>query len=320
MSLGLIVLSALTASSIAGSASSRSAWTSSTCFCTTSASACATAASAPTEASWSRTPGSFSSISAMSASVSSCDCFRTGCRSVSSCCIEATLDSADASWVKPLPYLFFCWSTSSLRWPSAILKATISSRYDVGVTYVMRPADDLNSAARVMTSWWKFWHASTIAGRKMLSRSTSARNLSATATRASPGHAVNQSMAQQLTSDGNLRRRSLNASPMGENARMMWSCCLTRWTKNAKSWRGVMSAAARPNFSRAKGRTSSQMATFSSFGKRFGTSPEFNMLLMSSTNDSEFICVSLNKNTSGRSPAPASRSTALRSSRHSTWP
>lgn len=48
-----------------------------------------------------------------------------------------------------------------------------------------------------------------------LSISTSSRNLWATISRASSGHAWNQSMVQQLIREGNILRRFLNASPIG---------------------------------------------------------------------------------------------------------
>ena len=46
---------------------------------------------------------------------------------------------------------------------------------------------------------------------------------------------------------------------------------------------GVMSFAALPNSDLAKGRTASQIPARSSDGNMLGTSPEFSMLLMSST-------------------------------------
>jgi hypothetical protein len=49
-----------------------------------------------------------------------------------------------------------------------------------------------------------------------------------------------------------------------------------------------------------------------------GTSPEFNRLLMSSTNDSSTICESLKRNTHGLPSPPATRQNFLRSSFHST--
>ena len=39
---------------------------------------------------------------------------------------------------------------------------------------------------------------------------------------ASSGHSMNQSMVQQLISDGNWRHRERNASPTGDMHRMMW--------------------------------------------------------------------------------------------------
>mmetsp|Transcript_16569 Transcript_16569/g.47238 ORF Transcript_16569/g.47238 Transcript_16569/m.47238 type:complete len:363 (-) Transcript_16569:7462-8550(-) len=320
MSLSLIVFKAWTALSNAGSASSKSACTESTSICTVSASFCATAASAPTTSSCSLTPGNFASISSMSLSVATWASAKTGWRSVSSTCIVATLSSAPASclrpfWYRSLPAVIF--SRCSAR---ASLNATINSKYDVGVTYVIRPCSDKNSAARSWAFVWKVMHMSTIAGLTSSSNFTSFKNFSATANRASPGHAVNQSMAQQFTREGNNRRRSLNADPIGEKARIICKYCLTRWMKYAYSCNGDMSPAARPNCSFAKGRTFSQIATRSSEGNILGTSPAFNMLFMSSTKDSIEICVSLNKNTNGRSPAPASINTVLRSSRHSVMP
>ena len=58
--------------------------------------------------------------------------------------------------------------------------------------------------------------------------STSSRNFVATEARASSGQLWNQSIVQQLTSDGNLRRRVRNASPIGDIARTMCSWSLTR--------------------------------------------------------------------------------------------
>ncbi len=46
-------------------------------------------------------------------------------------------------------------------------------------------------------------------------RSTLSKNVSATDSRASLGHSVNQSMVQQLTSDGNIRHLERNESPTG---------------------------------------------------------------------------------------------------------
>ena len=52
-------------------------------------------------------------------------------------------------------------------------------------------------------------------GLLSLSSSTSVKKLLATLFSASMGHSRNQSIVQQLTSDGNMRRRWRNASPIG---------------------------------------------------------------------------------------------------------
>mmetsp|Transcript_6590 Transcript_6590/g.16754 ORF Transcript_6590/g.16754 Transcript_6590/m.16754 type:complete len:271 (+) Transcript_6590:2935-3747(+) len=228
MSLSLIVFKAWTALSNAGSASSKSACTESTSIWTLSASSCATAASAPTTSSCSLTPGSFASISSINLSVATCASAKTGCKSVNSTCIVATLSSAPANclrpfWYRSLPAVIFSRCSAS-----ASLNATINSKYDVGVTYVIRPCSDKNSAARSWAFVWKVMHMSTMAGLTSSSNLTSLRNFSATARSASPGQAVNQSMAQQFTKEGNNRSRSRKAEPMGENARMMCRYCLTR--------------------------------------------------------------------------------------------
>jgi hypothetical protein len=107
------------------------------------------------------------------------------------------------------------------------------------------------------------WHMSSTACLWVSdSNFTSARNFFATATSASWGHAVNQSMAQQLIKLGNLRkarhlsatsflcnlgvltdmcvvwtthlrRRSRKASPMGLKASTVWRFWRTRERKKA---------------------------------------------------------------------------------------
>ena len=52
----------------------------------------------------------------------------------------------------------------------------------------------------------------------------------------------NQSMVQQLTSEGNCLNLFLKASPMGLKAITMWKRSRHRCTKNANSCRGLMSA------------------------------------------------------------------------------
>ena len=62
--------------------------------------------------------------------------------------------------------------------------------------------------------------------RSASSRSQSCKKRPATASRASSGHLVNQSMVQQLTMEGKLRIRSLSVVPMGLMAKIMCKCCL----------------------------------------------------------------------------------------------
>ena len=52
-----------------------------------------------------------------------------------------------------------------------------------------------------------------------VSRDASPRKVSATDSSASSGHSLNQSMVQQLTSDGNIRSRCRNSSLTGDMAR-----------------------------------------------------------------------------------------------------
>ena len=66
------------------------------------------------------------------------------------------------------------------------------------------------------TDEWKLLHISLSLFFSSASTSTSCSVFTATASSASSGHSLNQSMVQQLTSDGNCRSRSRNASPIGE--------------------------------------------------------------------------------------------------------
>ena len=127
---------------------------------------------------------------------------------------------------------------------------------------------------------WKAQHMETIAAEECSTPSTVVRNCSATVCSASCGHAVNQSMVQQLTSEGNWRSRVRKASPMGDMHRT--TCRLARhcWTKRRHSPPGP--ASEMPS-SRARGTSASWMLETSSAAKRLGTSPVLRMLLMSST-------------------------------------
>mmetsp|Transcript_5846 Transcript_5846/g.17897 ORF Transcript_5846/g.17897 Transcript_5846/m.17897 type:complete len:315 (+) Transcript_5846:1681-2625(+) len=143
-----------------------------------------------------------------------------------------------------------------------------------------------------------------------------ARNDFATVSSASWGHAVNQSMVVQLTSDGNLRRRSRNASPTGENDSTTCRLRLTSDTKNEYS------ASLEPSIPACLARPPmfSKMGTRSPAASRLGTSYVLSRLEMSSTNDSSLIWVSANRNTTGLLASPAVRSTRRRSSCHSALP
>ena len=147
---------------------------------------------------------------------------------------------------------------------------------------------------------------------------TSLRNCVATLCSASAGHSENQSMVQQFTSDGNLRRRSRNASPTGDMHSTQCRYLRHSCTKNLNfSCAGAPSLI--PAFL-ARTVTASAICAISSFANRFGTSPVLSTLLMSSRNDSILICVSEKRNTVGLPSAPALRSTIFRSSRHSNAP
>ena len=66
----------------------------------------------------------------------------------------------------------------------------------------------------------------------------------------------------------------------------------------------------------ARGRTAVRMRSMSSVSIRLGTSPEFNILLTSSSIDSLMICVSEKRKTTGLFWQPASNMKDLRSSFH----
>jgi hypothetical protein len=60
---------------------------------------------------------------------------------------------------------------------------------------------------------------------------SSYKNLSATASSASSGHDVNQSIVQQLTNEGKFLILSLRELPIGLIAKTMWRCYLVFSTK-----------------------------------------------------------------------------------------
>eukprot|EP00962_Isochrysis_galbana_P011307 scaffold3166_cov111-Isochrysis_galbana.AAC.6 len=167
----------------------------------------------------------------------------------------------------------------------------------------MRRSSRPNLSARSRACNWKVLHISTADERTSSSISTSARNVEATASSASAGHARNQSMVQQLTSEGNMRSRRRKASPMGDIARHTCKELRHRSMKRANMVVGEPSPS-RP-CARAASRRPSQICARSSAGKRLGTSPAFRRPLMSS------------RKTVPLPSRPTSRSTDLRSSRQS---
>ena len=165
--------------------------------------------------------------------------------------------------------------------------------------FSLRPADDT----------WKYLQISTQAPFCSSSISTFWSELLATFSRASSGHAWNQSMLQQLINEGNFRIRERNASPIGLNA--MTTCKLSRHrlTKNANRARGENSAFLSSEAAWAGPATASMISPFSSGANRLGTSPVFSKLSISSRNRSSLICESVMRNTVGWPCAPASLST-----------
>lgn len=141
-------------------------------------------------------------------------------------------------------------------------------------------------------------------------KSTSSNDDLDTLSRASLGHAVNQSMVQQLTRDGNIRHRALKLLPTGlihstmckllleseletfrclslrPHSKCMQATNLTRLMKNSKM--PSLSPSAMPA-SLAAGLHPMITFSSSSASNRLGTSPEFRMLLMSSRNSSTTI-------------------------------
>lgn len=123
--------------------------------------------------------------------------------------------------------------------------------------------------------------------RSSLPKSTSSNEDLDTLSRASAGHSVNQSMVQQLTRDGNIRQRALNALPTGLMHSTMCRLFLTLLMKNSKI-PSLLPSAIPASF--AAGRQPIITRSNSSASNRLGTSPEFRMLLMSSKNSSTTIC------------------------------
>eukprot|EP00982_Pelagococcus_subviridis_P013776 31278-Pelagococcus_subviridis.AAC.11 len=146
-------------------------------------------------------------------------------------------------------------------------------------------------------------HASTtlLTSSSLSDLSGSRKNVFATESSASSGHSLNQSIVQQFTSDGNMRRRCRNSSDTGDMARTQCRLDRTR----------VMKYAFTAFFVRGKpccdmiGRRAFSIVPKSSDFHRFGTSPLLRMLLMSSRKFSCTICVSVKRKTTSLPSAPA---------------
>mmetsp|Transcript_2342 Transcript_2342/g.7646 ORF Transcript_2342/g.7646 Transcript_2342/m.7646 type:complete len:237 (+) Transcript_2342:4635-5345(+) len=146
--------------------------------------------------------------------------------------------------------------------------------------------------------------------------SSGSKNCFETDWSASTGHLSNQSVVQQLMSDGNMRQRTRKALPTGDMASTMCMFSRTR----AMKWALMLSLVSTTPAALQCGRTSRRIFSHSSLAKRLGTSPELRMLLMSSTKDSTTICVSANRKTTGVPSQPVMKKSFLRSSRNSLSP
>lgn len=65
-------------------------------------------------------------------------------------------------------------------------------------------------------------------------------------------HTWNQSMVQQLISEGNCLRRLRKASPIGLNATTIWRFSLQQFTKNANKAKGLSSSCLLPAWATAR--------------------------------------------------------------------
>ena len=95
--------------------------------------------------------------------------------------------------------------------------------------YILQNCSNLFTAQ--LSQWSPSFNSMCLISRKLTfmessPRSTSANDDVATPMRASRGHSTNQSMVQQLTSDGNIRHRALNALPTGLIQSTMWRLLL----------------------------------------------------------------------------------------------
>mmetsp|Transcript_77794 Transcript_77794/g.204272 ORF Transcript_77794/g.204272 Transcript_77794/m.204272 type:complete len:292 (-) Transcript_77794:8051-8926(-) len=217
-----------TASSRAGSASSRSRCASSLIACVFSAFMVAPASSSATTLLTSSASALSFAITTIISPTSFWVFSRTGFFSTSISCRPATCSSALSILVSPIAYRD-CIMPTCFRLSSRILaKLLRSSRYEVGVTYTYRFVELRNLREACSTLWWIVWNIF-----KELSKSGNSTAwvficCFATEYSASAGHSWNQSMVQQFTSDGNMRRRLRKLSPTGENASVTCTFFFTR--------------------------------------------------------------------------------------------
>mmetsp|Transcript_6072 Transcript_6072/g.20251 ORF Transcript_6072/g.20251 Transcript_6072/m.20251 type:complete len:234 (-) Transcript_6072:2748-3449(-) len=145
---------------------------------------------------------------------------------------------------------------------------------------------------------------------------TSMRNVFATESSASRGHSLNQSIVQQFTKLGNIRRRFRKLSLTGDMAKTQCSFARTRVMKYELT---AFLVVGRPRPC-IRGRNTEPICSVSSLFNKLGTSPEFKMLFTSSRKFSCTICVSANRKTTSLPSHPAISSTLRKSSRHSVRP
>lgn len=183
----------------------------------------------------------------------------------------------------------------------------MSSRYEVGVTYVLLLSRKKNSSESSCVDMWKVIHIFIATSRSRSVSFVSDKNFVDTASKASSGQGCNyiyfqpvtslknkltwnQSIVQQLTIAGNLRRRFLKPSPIGLIAKTTCNCSRVIWTNRLKSATALPSVWTDLSLCLSICRILSHISIFSSRLKILGTSPTFNKLLRSSRKDSSFIC------------------------------
>jgi len=103
-------------------------------------------------------------------------------------------------------------------------------------------------------------------------------------------------MAQQFTKEGNIRRRRLKSSPIGDIARTMWTLDLHLFRKSSQM--SLSPQFLKPGRFLFTSLMFSMIFEISSAAEyRFGISPLFKILFTSSRKASIIICVSLSRKT-----------------------